>query len=197
MNRVPVLLLDVDGVLNVPVKKPPVPWTWADWNWSPSASWGGPFSIGWATPVVEFLTRIHDAGLVEIRWHTTWQADAQSVADLVGLPTFPIADAPEWAMAGRYTAQAIRESRPDWWKLPAAERVVQEEGRPLIWCDDDIHSELARYGWGEYLDDVPVLLVCPEPKFGLEPRHFRRIERFLTLLADGWVPPSAEAEKLT
>ena len=50
--------------------------------------------------VVDFLIGVHEQDRAEIRWHTTWQHDAQNLANLVGLPTFPIAEAPEAPVSG-------------------------------------------------------------------------------------------------
>jgi hypothetical protein len=74
--------------------------------------------------VVNFLTGVHEEGRAEIRWHTTWQHDAQNLADLVGLPKFPVADAPEaprdGVPNGELTAARMRDGLPAWWKYGAA-----------------------------------------------------------------------------
>jgi len=100
-----------------------------------------------------------------------------------------VADAPEFLAGSQEAAAAILEDRsPVWWKLPAAERVVAEEGRPLIWLDDDIADELWREGGTAYqigTPDAPALLVCPNERTGLTPKHLRMIDSFLAKLEEG------------
>jgi hypothetical protein len=185
--KTPVLLLDVDGVVNA-ITKTPDPNVWESWQKGEAESNGRTWPITWSPEVAKYLTGLHDSGRVEIRWHTTWQEDAQRIADLVALPTLPVADAPEYAEGGRFAARMIRENRPKWWKLPAAERVVAEEGRPLIWIDDDIADKLWREGGMAYpigTVDAPALLVCPNERTGLAPKHLRTIDSFLTELEEG------------
>jgi hypothetical protein len=180
----PVMLLDIDGVINAVTRKPNLSvWPRKAWKSGLADADDFPYPINWSTTVVEFLTRVHEEGRAEIRWHTTWQHDAQNLADLVGLPTFPIADAPEAPIDGvpngELVAARIRDGIPPWWKYGAARRVVIEERRPLIWVDDDITHELSR----RYRDVLgrlgPVSFVSPDQATGLVPRHLRQIEMFL------------------
>lgn len=183
MSDVPVWLLDIDGVINVPVKTPPVPWRADQWAYDRASNRSGSFNIGWSRVVVDFINGLHAAGTVEVRWHTTWQHDAQAVADLVGLAVFPVAEAPEWAEAGRYVAKALREGLPDWWKVPAALLVVQQEQRPLIWTDDDIAYDLRTFDKAANFDaHQRTLLISPDDRRGLVPKHFRQIRQFLRTL---------------
>lgn len=186
--KTPVLLLDVDGVINACTRKPD-PNAWEHWQTGEAAASGRVWPITWSPEVVKFLTALHDSGQVEIRWHTTWQQDAQRIADLTGLPKFPVAHAPEFLAGSQEAAAAILEDRrPVWWKLPAAERVVAEEGRPLIWIDDDISDELWRVGGMAYqigTVDAPALLVCPNARTGLAPKHLRAMSSFLAELEEG------------
>lgn len=181
----PVILLDIDGVINADTRKPNRSiWPAASWRFGEAVSAGKRWPIAWSTNVIEFLTRVHSEGRAEIRWHTTWQHDAQNLADLVGLPTFPVASAPEAptddGLNGELIAARIRDGLPAWWKYGAARRMVIEERRPLIWIDDDITSELPRR-IRDALDRLgPVSFVSPDSKTGLIPRHLREIDTFLS-----------------
>lgn len=179
----PVWLLDIDGVVNACTRKPDRSvWTAEEWKFGRATNGSGSWPIWWATPVVDFIHNVHDRGHAEIRWHTTWQEDAAAIADLVGLPMFPVAKAPEFYERGSTeAAAAIREDRArTWWKLPAAERVVREEGRPLIWTDDDITWSLASYDTdAELMAYAPTLLVSPQENLGLTKKQLRKVSDFI------------------
>jgi hypothetical protein len=119
-----------------------------------------------AEPVLDFVRDVHDSGAAEVLWHSTWRESAVTdLAPLLGLPSIPISVAPEWTQ------------RPlDWWKLPAARRVVAS-GRSLVWTDDDIAY------YAEDLDDLfarpDTLLISPDPVTGLVQRDLDRIAAFL------------------
>lgn len=177
----PVWLLDIDGVINACSKKPDRSvWTADEWQTGRAEAEGRSWPILWSKPVVDFIRNVHESGQAEIRWHTTWQHWAANLATLVGLPEFPIAEAPEMDDKPGYVAKAIRESRSWWWKLPAAERVVRDEKRPLIWTDDDITWSLCGYDVDAKLRAyAPALLVSPQETLGLTKKQLRQISDFL------------------
>jgi hypothetical protein len=171
----PVWLLDIDGVINACTKNP-------DRSVWPADAWVRPEAKGhrrvWpilaATPVVEFIRQVHEAGRAEIRWHTTWQEMAVNLGAALDLPRFPVQDAPEFLSWDLGRAAG-------WWKLPAAERVLRDEGRTLVWTDDDITWSLGRRGSDDLRELGPVLLVSPSELTGLTPKHLRHIDDFLDL----------------
>lgn len=168
----PVWLLDIDGVINACSKKPDTS-VWRTEEWRHGTADGGRrfFPILWAQPVADFIALTHNQGLAEIRWHTTWQQHAKAISELTGLPEFEVALAPE------FEDTSLRQR---WWKLPAAERVVQEEGRPLVWTDDDIDYSLHNYDIRENLAiHAPVCLVSPNERTGLTPKNLAKIGAFL------------------
>jgi hypothetical protein len=160
----PIWLLDLDGVLNAHAER-------GDRHAWPAEVWRRDEVRGWpmlvAQPVIDFVRAVHDQGRAEIRWHTTWQHHAQDFADRFGLPRFAIVDAPEFEY-------------PDdgFWKLPAIVRAV-DEGRPLVWTDDDAMG-LRPARRLELAERVPLLVIAPPLHVGLCPRHLRQIDRFLT-----------------
>lgn len=171
MTDRPVWLLDIDGVVNACTKKP-------DRNVWPADQWirghaeanGHRWPILFARPVAAFLREVHESGRAEIRWHTTWQHEAAHVAELLDLPEFPVQDAPE------FTART-----GEWWKLPAALRVVEDEHRPLVWTDDDAGDpwDLPRGDRARLAAAAPTLIVAPSHTTGLTPKHLRQIDEFL------------------
>lgn len=173
---IPVWLLDVDGVINAAgLGKPPTfAWPADQWTDRHVITMGGhKLRIRTARPVLDFICEVHEQGRAEIRWHTTWQEDAQTLAVQLGLPEFPVQDAPEYKA---FMGKGVK----GWWKRPAAERIL-DEGRALVWTDDDITWSLGRRGEDELRTRGPVLLVSPSEQTGLLPKHLRQIGDFLDL----------------
>jgi hypothetical protein len=172
MSRVPVWLLDIDGVVNAASR------TFPTHAW-PKETWQGvevedeegvTWPIKAARPVVDFIKAVHESGRAEIRWHTTWQGHALHVGRRLGLPDFGVQEAPEWK------EQAGTEA---WWKVPAARRVIAEEGRDLVWTDDDADRELSRGERAGLMGLGRLLIVCPQFATGLCRKHLRTIDRLL------------------
>lgn len=179
----PVWLLDIDGVINACTPKPD-PNVWPRNQWCRQEVNG--FDILAAQPVLDFITEVHTGSHAEIRWHTTWQHDAQKVADAFNLPTLPVQDCPEFA---------TRHATDLWFKLPAAERVVMQEARALVWTDDDISyarsSEMAAFNLMR--QGQRILTICPSPYTGLTPKHLRLIREFLNMPAPAAAQPHSKA----
>lgn len=172
MKRIPVWLLDLDGVVNAASRKFPThAWPGETWQEIEAEDEEGiTWPIKAARPVVEFIKAVHESGRAEIRWHSTWQAHANLVGGQIGLPEFGVQEAPEYKSAGA----------DDWWKAPAARRVLAEEGRDLLWTDDDADAELGRAERTELASlGRRLLIVCPDSTTGLCKKHLRQIGRFL------------------
>lgn len=182
MPDTPVWLLDVDGVINAISKNPDGSvWPRDRWTKTEAVSGGTAWPILAAQPVLDFIAKTHESGRAEVRWHTTWQQDALALGAQLGLPEFAVQDCPEFYPERQLVAGAAPVAvRGTWWKLPAAERVVGEEGRPLIWTDDDIRSELEWRGRDRSLHALGrVLTVSPPTHVGLTPKHLRLIDEFI------------------
>jgi hypothetical protein len=175
----PTWLLDVDGVINA--LAPGVPseaWprdAWVRTTVRADVPDRGPMTLPVlaARPVLEFITRVHESGAAEIRWHSTWRTSAvTALAPALGLPSIPVSIAPEWAASAAM-----------WWKIPAARRIA-ETGQRLLWTDDQLpvfradplsEAELAALDrWDG------ALLLATDPAVGLTPDDLRRIDEFLT-----------------
>lgn len=188
MSEIPVLLLDIDGVLNAMSKQLQIRhWKAEYWHrGSVRARDGIDYPMTWAQPVVDWINALDRVRAVEIRWHTTWQYEALKVGGLMGLNEFAVQDCPEYveyetngsALAARLHSLCM----PRWWKYPAVERVVTDEKRRVIWIDDDINDEISK-GARRALGQVhPVKLVCPASGTGLRLLDMAEVE---TTLA-GW-----------
>lgn len=157
----PVWLLDVDGVVNA---------TRPGWGGPPrkrgcwSASDAYEYTLRWAPPLVDRIRDLHKAGVVEVRWCTTWCADADALERLWALPTLDRA----------FTSPDKVEAPAS--KLAAARQVLAD-GRRLIWTDD---TEVPLYGevHDELIADGRALLIRPKHSTGLQPEHMDMIEAF-------------------
>lgn len=180
----PVLLLDIDGVLNSLLKQPPsMGWPKDAWRtevYYDHQDTGWP--LLWSTPAVEYLSSLHRQGRVEVRWHTTWQEQATEFAKIVGLPEdWAIADAPEFkAHWPLFAKEQLLKGQPAWWKYPAALRVLTEEKRRLIWIDDNLFGKVNRTHRNGLGQLGKVLFICPDGQTGLLSKHMRQIEETLT-----------------
>jgi hypothetical protein len=166
---VPILLLDVDGVLNAARFDLPEGWRRGTFNG---------FVLSWDPTVTRRLRRLHDSGRVEIQWLTTWATNAdQLLAEPMGLPrglkTHARAGAAPTGFLGPLGGAA------SWWKLDLARKVVEAEpDRRIVWIDDDLAAQAAETG--EWLAAHPhVLVVAPDLFTGLTHEQLDAIEAWL------------------
>lgn len=187
-------LLDIDGVVNAIALEP-------DLDAWPAAAWtrqyvtaldGRTWPILTARPVLDFLSAVHAAGRAEIRWHTTWQQSAvQRLAPALGLPAWPVADAPEFTDFDD-SGYLGRMAGPRWWKAGAAARVREVERRALVWTDDDLWAGRELPAVARIMADTDACAVSPVPAFGLSPADLGAIDHFLTRRA---TPPTTDGPR--
>ena len=154
----PLLLIDVDGVLN-PFTAQVVP---------------EGFSEHRLNGMRVLLSARHGIWLRELSaefdltWATTWEEDANTViAPLLGLSELPY----------------IRFSPPDptyegyTLKLPDVIAFVGD--RPLAWVDDDLSADVRYWShWRRTQLGIPTLLVDVYPRLGLGELHVERLREF-------------------
>ena len=172
----PVMLLDVDGVLNA---WGPYPGATTK-NRRLNALWGCKMDRGvafcngrewtlkWAAPLMRRLVDLHESGAVEIRWCSTWSGQTEDLSRLLGLPDFPSA----FDATGLHWTEVARLKRR------TAARVQDVEGRRLVWVDDHEvphHWELAH---AAMTLDGRSLLIRPKESLGLLPGDMDQIELF-------------------
>ena len=167
--RPPVLLLDVDGVLNAMRWELPPGWQRGVFNG---------YALSWDPTVTARLRRLHESGRVEIQWLTTWAENADRLlAEPLGLPR-GLRDrsggrAAPTGFAGRVAGRA------GWWKLAAAREAAEEDpGRRIVWIDDDLAEQAAETGdW--LAAHSHVLVIAPDLRVGLTHAQLDAVEVWL------------------
>jgi hypothetical protein len=161
------VLLDVDGVLNAsPIWDPhskehgcPWPRGWRTFK-------AGRYEMRFAPDLCDALLRIHESGLAEVRWLTTWGHDANAVlAAGFGFPRFEVVGSPPPIGEGE-----------GWWKYPLAVAAAVSAER-VVWADDDLPQ--AREAWAWAQSEPGVLPLAPDHYTGLTPADIERATDFL------------------
>ena len=172
---VPVLLLDVDGVLNAPRADLPEGWQRGRFNG---------FLLSWDPTVTARLRELHEAGRVEIQWLTTWAEDADRLlAEPMGLPRGLRTHAREGLVPTGYSGPAGGDS--GWWKLTAARAVAEAAPtRRIVWIDDDL-ADLApdTEDWLAEHGHERLLAIAPDTLTGLTHRQLDELEAWLRRVA--------------
>lgn len=165
----PLLLLDIDGVVNAYAYRPGTTAlpndAFTDLQEFPVLTDGGQSFRFWVSPML-VASLLVLAEQVEVAWLTTWQDQANSrVAPALGLPAFPVA-ARDCAALGRWDSD---------WKVQAALEALQL-GRPLIWADDTEIGPRARRVFAA--SGVQHQLIVPHPRVGLTRADLEAMSRF-------------------
>jgi hypothetical protein len=172
----PVWLLDIDGVINAVSRDPDKNvWPAESWQRTVASAMNGDWPILFSEYVRDFINEMVER--VEIRWHTTWQHAALGFAEAVGIVELPVQDAPEYHSNTWIGDRHGYTNR--WWKIGAAERVVQEEERKLIWTDDDISFEFRSLSHFESGN----LFIAPPTHTGLTQKNLRAIREYVDAAA--------------
>ena len=165
----PVLLLDVDGVLNALRHELPASWRRGTFNG---------YVLSWDPTVVARLRELHESGRVELQWLTTWTELADRLlAEPMGLPRGLRTHGREDVLPTGFGGRLGRA--PGWWKLAAARAVADAEpDRRIVWIDDDLAFQAA--DTSEWLAaNGQVLVVAPEVGTGLTHEELDRVEAWL------------------
>jgi hypothetical protein len=161
-NVRPLLLIDVDGVLNPMAIRPHghVP----------------PGFAAYDLDGIRVLLAAHHgvwlSGLAadfDLVWATSWEHDADRlIAERIGL-------------ARGLPVITFDSGQTGWFKkLPDVIRFVGD--RPVAWIDDDLGPEV--YGWADSRT-APTLLVQPDHRVGLTSTHIDRLRAFALELRGG------------
>jgi hypothetical protein len=156
----PLLLLDVDGVLN--------PWLMPELPDGYQLHRIGIFDVilaSWHGPAI--LELCEEANL-DLVWATTWEEDAnREIAPRIGLPD----DLP-WISFPMDDEDPLVESR----KLPAVRRWVADHS--CVWIDDDLWGDAWAWATERTDDGIPTLLVKPSPERGLTQAHLAAVSHW-------------------
>lgn len=160
-----VWFLDVDGVINA------IPQEGEEWKyesfWAQASN--GKFLITYAPELMEFIRTVHESGIAEVRWLTTWGNEANTeLCETLGLPQFEVA--------------ATKNYGDRWWKwVYLADWADENPDTPFIWTDDDIRFDTTATWWVDRLAEKrPVLSISPATTVGLTRDHVARIAKFAT-----------------
>lgn len=157
----PLWLLDVDGVLNFVHKDPASQWPDVEQFMSSNG-----YRISWSPTMLKRIRAVHDRGLAEVRWLTTWEDLANVyLADTFGLPALTVAG-----------CRPFPDSPRDWWKLPHAQ-TAYATGARIVWTDDDIAYDQPAKDWLSEIGRDRMMAISP--RGGLLPEHLDLIEQWL------------------
>lgn len=161
MSATPVLLLDIDGVINVDHSE----WD-SDLSVGHAYANGRRYTMRWAPEVIAELQSLVRERYVTIRWCTTWCAFITQFERLWGLPVADVAFTED--VNGRVAAHA------KW----AAARLLVEQNHRFIWIDD---TEVPTSGpaYDDLTSNGNALLLSPYSRTGITPDHVELIHDFL------------------
>ena len=165
----PILLLDVDGVLNAICRDLPEGWRRQIFDG---------YALSWDPTVVVRLRELHESGRVELQWLTTWTERADELlAEPLGLPRDLRTHSREGESPTGFEGE--RRGLRGWWKLGAAREVaLAEPDRRIVWIDDDL-AEPAEDTRTWLAANDHVLVVAPDFEKGLTHAELDRVETWL------------------
>ena len=170
----PMLLLDVDGVLNALSDRPDTQ-VWQDWQRVDVSNRVGTFSVQWSPTVTTTITSWIERDLVTVVCLTTWLDDGNgALRETLGLPDCPglgshLSDDPALPSSGNGLG---------WWKADLLKEYLKEHpGTPFVWLDDDLR--VMRALQAQLSAEHDCLLIGPPSRVGLTPKHLRAVEDWL------------------
>lgn len=166
MTQPKLWFLDVDGVLNAVAWAPP-----PGYKTGFASPDGGKskFRINWDPRVIARINEVHDDGLVEPVWLTTWGSRVNNgLRELIGINELKVLEEPPDDYG--FTRDAA------WWKLQAVRKHYVEDGRRFVWTDDDLALEPVAREWAR---DRNVYTVAPRPHVGLTSADVNHIVSYL------------------
>jgi hypothetical protein len=188
----PLMLLDVDGVLNA------FEWDTEElsdvWSHGFARAQGQLWPITFSPDIVGTLRAWHEQGRVEVQWLTTWgHAANETLRELLGLPHLQVAGTYDDELADgdaaddEFSLAGATPSAPDalsgsWWKYDVVRRVLREQpGRRVVWVDDELTDDSEFTAWARRQPGL--LAIGPDPRRGLTTDDLQTIDRWL--LEDG------------
>lgn len=173
-DKTPIWFLDIDGVINAVTRATPEGF---------SAGYASPapddhkYKIQWNPEVVKRIQEMHDSGLVNVMWLTTWGSGANgALRELVGLCELEVAGEPPSYASGGYN---YYQANPrGWWKLGVVQRFYAENPkRKYVWTDDDLALEPEARA---FIEGKNIFAIAPNEARSLSLRDLELIEAFLS-----------------
>jgi len=176
-------LLDIDGVINAVGTAKTREGAWRDWK--ERTVNGYKLAVADAIKNLTWDAYYSDTTIL---WHTTWQDQANRVANKFGIPNFDIADAPEHDAWNRFDAKA-------WWKTPTVRRML-DQGHKILWTDDQIDFYASTDpATSEILEHQNLTYICPDALTGLNKTDMEQIRAFIGGRSAPRTPPASDGER--
>ncbi len=175
----PLVLLDVDGVINALGRGDRS--AWKDWTSGAVNVRGEDYEVVYSPTVVATIRRWHESGLADVRWLADWgEAANDELRRLTGLPALPVIDNKLDIQSDMPALNQDQNEWPyTWWKLKAVQALVAAEPhRPVVWLDDELRDYPRLIT--ELRTRYKVHALGPNRHLGLSPRQLREIEQFLS-----------------
>lgn len=175
-DTTPIWFMDVDGVVNFfPRGTPPdgtkfgeaTPFLSDDDFAAPT------FPITWLPSITRRIMDMHDRGIVNVKWLTTWGYGANyGLHELIGFHRLEVVADPEHEPYRGLSFQ-------NWWKALAVRNYLDMHSpSKIVWTDDDILYH--RGSLSDISSRVPSMMISPQEHRGLTHAHLDKIEEFLT-----------------
>jgi hypothetical protein len=161
----PIILLDVDGVLNPCPFKAEMS---SDWKFEPTFTSKTGFKLNLSKEMGRAILDLN----CNIIWLTTWILDEDFANPEVGV-------ALGWDK--KATAHIDESKTQFFWKTEKAREILSIPGSKIVWIDDDVNEFINMFKNRFDLDPHNRLLaICPDADVGLTKVHIDRIRTFLT-----------------
>ena len=178
----PLLLIDVDGVLNPFQSSSPPPGFNTHFIKAKSRSpqniseeEGRTYKLFLSSRHAEWLQSLQERA--ELVWATTWGDFDQAnrlLSPIFSLPSLPTIQL-DYSCLHSFDC-------PPTWKLASIQAFAKD--RPLIWLDDDLHQDA--FAWAAQRPSPTLLILC-NPIVGWVRKEYDKILRFLNAPSNGFV----------
>lgn len=161
----PVILLDVDGVINA-VHPDPERGSFDDFALMSRPAW-----VRFSPEMGRRLTTLR-SNVADVVWLTTWEmgTHVRLLTGLLGWEDTPVLH-----------PTTVDFTDDTWWKATVAERYITglSERPPFAWIDDDLEPGTSYFDQVGWVCEHTHLLVCPTWNLGLLPVELDRVEEWL------------------
>jgi len=163
MSERPLLLIDVDGVLNPLARKSPP-------GFSEQRLAG--FLVRLSAQHGEWILSLERDHGFELVWATSWEHEANElIGPVIGLPQLPVIEFDNKLIGSGYT-----------WKLPAIREYVAN--RSFAWFDDDLGSDARLWARRRNRSEkIPTRLIEIPPLVGLREYDIEQAQKFAAKVA--------------